>query len=240
MFPLVTALPSTRSAAQLGALFAGFCGTMLVSDCSGPCITGVEVGSSRCGPRRHRVASPELSQFPRKECTRMLRLSDRAEPEKHSRWRAPRCCLPPAHQRQRSGLTAFAAQYPAYISPYRLLVCLLTETSARLGADVVRSTFIVVGIELGRTHLRWRVSSPALSIAGWVHNSTIAMFPKAPRVIPDGGLSPVRLATMAVPWQPSRHRGGSSARPHPPLTTRFTPRLVDALPLSTLLRLSVR
>src|SRR6516165_1827026 len=97
-----------------------------------------------------------------------------------------------------------------------------------------------VGIELGRTHLRWRVSSPALSIAGWVHNSTIAMFPKAPRVIPDGGLSPVRLATMAVPWQPSRHRGGSSARPHPPLTTRFTPRLVDALPLSTLLRLSVR
>ena len=98
----------------------------------------------------------------------------------------------------------------------------------------------IVGIELGRTHLRWRVSSPALSIAGWVHNSTIAMFPKAPRVIPDGGLSPVRLATMAVPWQPSRHRGGSSARPHPPLTTRFTPRLVDALPLSTLLRLSVR
>ena len=27
--------------------------------------------------------------------------------------------------------------------PYRLLVCLLTETSARLGADVVRYTFIV-------------------------------------------------------------------------------------------------
>jgi hypothetical protein len=72
----------------------------------------------------------------------MLRLSDRAEPEKHSRWRAPRYCLPPAHQRWRSGRTAFAARYPAYARPYRLLVCLLTETSARLGADVVRSTFI--------------------------------------------------------------------------------------------------
>ena len=141
LFPLVTALPSTRSAAHRGALFAGFCGTMLVSDCSGPCITGVEVGSSQCGPRRHRVASPELSQFPRKECTRMLRLSDRAEPEKHSRCRAPRCCLPPAHQRRRSGRTAFAAPYPAYVSPYRLLVCPLAETSARLRAGVVRYTF---------------------------------------------------------------------------------------------------
>jgi hypothetical protein len=138
LFPLVTALPSTHSAAHRGALFAGFFGTMLVSDCSGPCIIGVEIGSSRCGPRHHRVASPELSQFPRKEHARMLGVSDRAEPEKHSRWRAPRCCLPLAHQCRRSGQTAFAAPYPAYVSPYRLLVCLLTETSARLGADVVR------------------------------------------------------------------------------------------------------
>jgi hypothetical protein len=148
MFPLVTALPSTHSAAHRGALFVGFFGTMLVSDCSGPYIIGVELGSSRCGPPNHRVASPELSQFPRKECTRMPRLSDRAEPEKHSRFRAPRCCLPPAHQRRRSGLTAFAARYPAYARPYRLLVCLLTETSARLGADVVRSTFIVEDLHL--------------------------------------------------------------------------------------------
>jgi hypothetical protein len=68
----------------------------------------------------------------------MLGVSDRAEPEKHSRWRAPQCCLPLAHRRRRSGLTAFAAQYLAYVSPYRLLVCPLTETSARLGAGVVR------------------------------------------------------------------------------------------------------
>jgi hypothetical protein len=68
----------------------------------------------------------------------MLGVSDRAEPETHSRSRGPRCGLPLAHQRRRSGQTAFAALYPAYVSPYRLLVCLLTETSARLGADVVR------------------------------------------------------------------------------------------------------
>jgi hypothetical protein len=50
LFPLVTALPSTHSAAHRDALFAGFFGTMLVSDGSGPCITGVERDSSRCGP----------------------------------------------------------------------------------------------------------------------------------------------------------------------------------------------
>jgi hypothetical protein len=85
MFPLVTALPSTRSAAHRGALFAGFFGTMLVSDCSGPCITGVERYSSRCGPPGHSVASSELSRFPPKERARMLGVSDRAEPEKHLR-----------------------------------------------------------------------------------------------------------------------------------------------------------
>jgi len=77
---------------------------MLVSDCSGPYITGVERYSSRCGPPGPSVASPELSRFPRKERARMLGVSDRAEPEKHSRCRAPRCCLPLAHRRRRSGL----------------------------------------------------------------------------------------------------------------------------------------
>jgi hypothetical protein len=66
------------------------------------------------------------------------------------------------------------------------------------------------------------------------------MFPEAPRIIPDGGISPVRLATMAFLWQPSLSRRGSSARPHTPRTTWFAPRLVANLPLSTLLRLCVR
>ena len=68
----------------------------------------------------------------------MLGVSDRAEPEQHAWWRAPRCGLPLAHQRRRSGRTAFAAPYLAYVGPYRLRVCLLTETSAWLGAGVVR------------------------------------------------------------------------------------------------------
>ena len=82
--------------------------------------------------------SQEISQFLRKECTRMPRLSDRAESDGRSHWRLRPCGLPLAHRCRHSGLTAFAARYPAYARPYRLLVCLLTETSARLGADVVR------------------------------------------------------------------------------------------------------
>ena len=78
----------------------------------------------------------------------MLGISDRAEPKAHSRSRVPRCCLPPAHQRRRSGLTAFAAQYSVYMFSYRLLVCFFTETFARLGVDVVRWTFIVEDLHL--------------------------------------------------------------------------------------------
>ena len=54
-----------------------------------------------------------------------------------------------------------------------------------------------------RTNLRWRVTIPALSIARWVHISTIAMFPQAPRVIPDGRFSRVQLATLTFPNEPS-------------------------------------
>src|SRR5215471_609865 len=92
--------------------------------------------------------SPEISQFLRKECTRMPRLSDRAESDGRSRWRLRPCGLPLAHRCRHSGLTAFAARYPAYARPYRFLVCLRTETSARLGADVVRYTFIVEDLHL--------------------------------------------------------------------------------------------
>ncbi len=38
----------------------------------------------------------------------------------------------------------------------------------------------LVGIELQRASCRWRVTKPALSIASWVHNSTVATFPEAP------------------------------------------------------------
>jgi hypothetical protein len=38
----------------------------------------------------------------------------------------------------------------------------------------------MVGIELGRAGLQVEVTSLALSVAGWVHNSTVATFPEAP------------------------------------------------------------
>jgi len=37
-----------------------------------------------------------------------------------------------------------------------------------------------VGIELGRADCRRRVTIPALSVAEWVHSSTMATFPEAP------------------------------------------------------------
>jgi hypothetical protein len=37
-----------------------------------------------------------------------------------------------------------------------------------------------VGIELARAHGRWRVTKPALSIAGWGHSSTLVTFHEAP------------------------------------------------------------
>ena len=100
LFPLVTALPSPRSAARRGALFAGIFGTLLVSADSGPCIAGAELRSSRCGPPGPGMVRPESSRFPRTERARMLGGSDRAEPEAHSRFRAPRCGLPLAHRRR--------------------------------------------------------------------------------------------------------------------------------------------
>ena len=50
-------------------------------------------------------------------------------------------------------------------------------------------------------------------------------FPSAPRLIPDGRMSRVRLATRALPAPPSPCRGSSRARPQTPHTTRCADRL---------------
>src|SRR4030095_15474404 len=50
----------------------------------------------------------------------------------------------------------------------------------------------------GARSRRWRVSNPALSIAGWGHNSTIAHVSASPPLIPDSRLSRVRLAASDV------------------------------------------
>ena len=56
-----------------------------------------------------------------------------------------------------------------------------------------------VGIEIRRANFRWEVTSLALSIARWVHSSTMAAFPEAPPIIPDGQISRVRFETLAYP-----------------------------------------
>ena len=52
--------------------------------------------------------------------------------------------------------------------------------SHALDATAAEFALRFVGIELGRANGRWRVTSPALSVAGWVHSSTVATFPEAP------------------------------------------------------------
>ena len=56
----------------------------------------------------------------------------------------------------------------------RLLIALLGISAARLLAQAP------VGIEIGRASFRREVTSLALSIARWVHSSTMAAFPEAP------------------------------------------------------------
>jgi hypothetical protein len=54
----------------------------------------------------------------------------------------------------------------------------------RVGSEVLgiveRENHILVGIEIRRANFRWEVTSLALSIARWVHSSTMAAFPEAP------------------------------------------------------------
>ena len=59
------------------------------------------------------------------------------------RFRAWLCCLPPSKQRRRTGIIDFVAQWLAYVLPYRRFVDVLANGNARLGADVVRYSFIV-------------------------------------------------------------------------------------------------
>ena len=75
---------------------------------------------------------------------------------------------------------AFVRRCAATISS-RVRPNLLHENHVVLAYKIgVVSFFVVVGIELGRADFRWRVTNPALSVAEWVHSSTMATFPEAP------------------------------------------------------------
>jgi hypothetical protein len=52
-FPLVSRLPSTTSSVGRPTSFGGFFGTSQLSDFPEPCIIGVRLLASRCGPRLH-------------------------------------------------------------------------------------------------------------------------------------------------------------------------------------------
>jgi hypothetical protein len=83
-----------------------------------------------------------------------------------------------------------------------------------------------VGIELGRAGLQVRVTSLALSVARWVHNSTVATFPEAPLQcrtarFPGSGLKPWPLF-----HRPSQLGGVLSAGSHTPRLPRFAHSLV--------------
>src|SRR5215469_3526451 len=74
-----------------------------------------------------------------------------------------------------------------------------------------------VGIELRRARCRWKVTFLALSIARWVHISTMATFPEAPYnpgqpVFPG----PVRSLGQSFFLGPSQPQRGLSADSHTP------------------------
>src|SRR5215469_2280642 len=74
----------------------------------------------------------------------------------------------------------------------------------------------VVGIELGRAHCRRRVTSLALSIARWVHNSAMATFSGAPLSCRTAEFLRSGWKSWPVDGEPSHPRRGSSAGTHTP------------------------
>ena len=142
----VPALRSTCSAAGSPALFHGFVATMAKSDFSGSCIIGFDSSSSRCGPADFSPGQTRDLPVPAQGTSTHAR-SPTAPGRPGARNRAPgRVAL---HQQNGVGTrfdVAFAAQWLAYAIPYRRFAGILTDTDARLGADVVCYSFIVVDL----------------------------------------------------------------------------------------------
>ena len=77
---------------------------------------------------------------------------------------------------------------------------------------------IVVGIEFGCACCRRRVTSLALSVARWVHNSAMATFSEAPLSCRTAGFPRSGWKSWPVDGEPSHPRRGSSAGTHTPQT----------------------
>src|SRR5450759_5735201 len=80
VFPLVSRLSSTSSAAGCPVLFASFAGTTRLSDFPRSFISGLRPWPSPSGPSHHhnQTGNRGTSRFSRLETQRMHRLSDRA------------------------------------------------------------------------------------------------------------------------------------------------------------------
>jgi hypothetical protein len=78
--------------------------------------------------------------------------------------------LPSREQRRHPGLYSFAAQWLAYALPCRRFAHALASMHARLGADVVRYSFIAVDF-----HHLLLAGLPAHSLEYWVTRSSRAM-----------------------------------------------------------------
>ena len=144
-FSSAPALGSTNSSAGCPASFARFTATMAGPDPSSPCIIGFGSSPSRCGPLTSRAAKVEVSRFPIEEFMYMPGSSttrDRtcARVDAHPRF-AFRC-----DNGVGVPIDSFAARWLAYTQPCRRFAPGLTADDARLGADVVRYSFIVVDL----------------------------------------------------------------------------------------------
>src|SRR5271166_6776746 len=119
---------------------------MAESDPSSPCIIGFGSSPSRCGPLTPGFnPGVEVSRFPVEEFTDMPG-SSTTQDRKRARVDArPRFAF-----RCDNGvgvpIDSFAAQWLAYTHPCRRFAPGLTTDDARLGADVVRYSFIAVDL----------------------------------------------------------------------------------------------
>ena len=75
-----------------------------------------------------------------------------------------------------------------------------------------------VGIEVGRVCCRRRVTSLALSVARWVHNSAMATFSEAPLSCRTAEFPRSGWKSWPVDGEPSHPQRGSSAGTHTPQT----------------------
>jgi hypothetical protein len=80
----------------------------------------------------------------------------------------------------------------------------------------------MVGIEVGCACRRWRVTSLALSVARWVHNSAMATFSEAPLSCRTAGFPRSGWKSWPVDGEPSHPRRRSSAGSHTPHHAWFT------------------